>query len=467
MTKDANDKREGMQLCSGCGVCAAVCPRQNLAMRQSDYGMPVPYRLSEDCPKGCSLCRSVCPFVSETSVEELAEEQYGACSRGGHRSEIGFYDQGYLGYAESETVRKAVASGGLATATLQGLLSRGEVDHVIAVRPTGQAAPSTLFEAARISTPEILTECAGSCYYPVSFDAILQQIAADDDTYAMIALPCVCQAIRLAQKKIPRLANIRYLLSITCGTLKSTCFTDYIAATVGVDPKKVVRICYRDKSQGLPVMQFPTKLAFRDKASGDIRYKHTTWLHGRIAAAFNTRLFSPLACNFCDDVFGECADATFMDAWLDDNAQQPLGKSIALFRNPELRECFENFAGIHVEKLSIDRVIDSQAGALDAKRIGLAVRYHDASHRVGVIPSVREHVLPPFCRIPLLRCWRYRVQYHMSRVSFSRWHESRGCPKIFWKLLWVPWQTNRVLSRLMRIFPKWLYQLRKLREGRL
>jgi len=399
--------------------------------------------------------------VCEESTDALAEELFDSYPQIRHRADTGYYLKAYVGHVESQALRSTVASGGLTTAVLEGLLSKGDVENVIAVRPTGRVGSKMLFESAVVSTAEGLRECAGSCYYPVSFQTALREAASSQSSYAIVGLPCVCRAVRLAQKKSPRLRNIRYVLALTCGTSKSTFFTDYIATTVGVEPKKVVRICYRDKSRRLPVVQYPTRIAFRDKASGDIHYKYTTWLHGRIAAAFTTRLFSPLACNFCDDVFGECADATFMDAWLGNYGEQPLGTSIALFRNPALLERFMLLPGIRVDDIPIDQVIASQAGALDAKRIGLAVRYHDALRRGEVIPSVREHVLPPFRRIPLLRCWRYRLQHHMSRISFFCWRKSRGCPDLFWKLLWLPWQTYRVLGRVMRIFPKRLYQLRK------
>jgi len=460
MGKSIIHNMTGDKLCSGCGVCVAICPHQNLEMQLDENGVLISRRISEDCPSGCSLCVSVCPFVAEESTDALAKGLFGSNQQVKHRAETGYYLKACIGHVESETLRNTVASGGFATAMLEGLLSNGDVDHVITVRPTGKNSSKMLFEAAIVSTPEALRQCAGSCYYPVSFDAVLREVAISQSKYAMVALPCVCRAIRLAQKVSSRFQNIRYLFALTCGTSKSTFFTDYIAAATGVDPGQIVGIRYRDKSQGLPVNAYSTQLEYIDKSTGQVCRKYTSWQKKRIGSVFCSRLFSPPACNFCDDVFGECADASFMDAWLADYAKQPLGTSIALFRHPALLDRFLTLPGVQVDEIPVEQVIACQRGALGAKRMGLSVRLNCSRSRPETHPNIREQVLSPFRKISVLRRLLFRVQYHLSKTSFINWRRSNNNTTIFWKHLWFTWQLYRVINQLLSI-PIRLNRLRK------
>lgn len=460
MTANVAQQIQEERSCSGCGVCAAVCPRQNIEMRLDENGVLIPCGASEDCPPGCSLCLSICPFAAETSTDTLAENLFASHPSIQHAPETGYYLKALIGHVESETLRASVASGGFATAMLGGLLSSGEVDRVIAVRPTRRKQSTMLFESAIVSTVGALRQCTGSCYYPVSFEAALHKAATSQSTYAMIALPCVCRGVRLAQKINPRFRNIRYLLALTCGTGKSIFYTDYVAAVACVDPQHVVGIQFRDKSRGVPVGCYSTKVEYVDNPTGQVCQKYTSWEEARIGGVFCSRFFSPSACNFCDDVFGECADATFMDAWLGNYAEQPLGTSIALFRHPALLDRFMTLPGVRVDDISIDQVIVSQTGTLDAKRTGLSVRFHDAARRSERHPSVREHVLTPFSQISVLRRLYFRVQHHLSRTSPSHWRRSNNNPAVFWKRLWLPWLTLRAIGQLQSI-PTRLRRLRR------
>ena len=50
-------------VCSGCGICAGLCPAKALVMGGKPNGDLVA-QLSGKCREGCSLCLKVCPFTT-------------------------------------------------------------------------------------------------------------------------------------------------------------------------------------------------------------------------------------------------------------------------------------------------------------------------------------------------------------------------------------------------------------------
>ena len=57
MTVETADFRLDARLCKGCGICAALCPRE--ALTRDDQGRPV-FSAPERCVR-CMLCELRCP----------------------------------------------------------------------------------------------------------------------------------------------------------------------------------------------------------------------------------------------------------------------------------------------------------------------------------------------------------------------------------------------------------------------
>ena len=84
-----------------------------------------------------------------------------------------------------------------------------------------------LFDFRILSNSNEVYSCAGSFYYPVEISKIIKKILTEreDMTYAIIALPCVVYALRLAIEKIPKLKRkIKIISSLTCGQLQNRFF---------------------------------------------------------------------------------------------------------------------------------------------------------------------------------------------------------------------------------------------------
>ncbi|WP_342771577.1 MULTISPECIES: Coenzyme F420 hydrogenase/dehydrogenase, beta subunit C-terminal domain, partial [unclassified Methanoculleus] len=353
-------------LCIGCGLCAALCPEGVLAMGWNRYGEYNPAEVSP-CTTGCGLCAKVCPF-SDTGEDEdtIGERLYGAVPGVRHRPETGYYLASYVGYSEKH--RLAGASGGMATWLLEALLAEDVVDHVICVAPAGN--PDKLFAFRVFSTPEDVRTGAGSAYYPVEMSGVVRQILETPGRYAVTGLPCFIKALRLAQLRNRKLRErVVVTVGLVCGQLKSWYFTDYIAALAGVRGE-VTGVRYRGKSPDRPATDY--HYAFTTKESGERRI---SWSEG-IAEAWTNRWFTPKACSYCDDIFAECVDVTFMDAWLPEYSVDGRGTSLLLVRSPAVREMIERGRGVCLDPIAIEQVAESQAGVAAVKRQHLAYRLY-------------------------------------------------------------------------------------------
>lgn len=360
--------------CVGCGMCAAVCPKNRLEMRWNDRGEYNPTERDgcAACNEKCNVCYSVCPAHGNTKNEtEIGQQWYGDVEGIEYRAETGFHLASYLGYANRDHLRENGASGGMATWTLETLLESGEVDAVAAVGRTTN--PEKFFEFRICNTVEEVRQCSRSAYYPVETSQIIRHILEHEGRYAIIGLPCVCKAIRLAQEKIPKLKKrIRYVLGLTCGHSCSRYFSEYLCALGHGNPYDMREIAFRRKDDpSQPAsnhgMNFRTGEGTSER-SGCVRMQHG------MGFAYVNGYFQIRGCFYCDDVFAECADATFMDAWLPEYSVQTEGHSILIVRDLRLKERYDTAidSGLAIKSLSIDQTIQSQQGVLERKRCQLA-----------------------------------------------------------------------------------------------
>lgn len=393
-------------LCIGCGLCAALCPDGALAMRWNRYGEYNPVEVTP-CTTECGLCAKVCPFADHDENEDtIGKELYGNVSGIRHRPETGYYLASYVGHSEKH--RPSSASGGMATWLLEALLTEGVVDHVICVAPTGD--PERLFAFRIFDTPEDLRTGAGSAYYPVEMSGVIREVLQVPGRYAVTGLPCFIKALRLAGQRNKKLRErIVVTIGLVCGQLKSRHFTDYIAALAGVEGE-VTAVRYRGKSPDQPANNY--HYAFTT-AGGEER--KIFWNEG-ISEAWTNRWFTPNACNYCDDVFAECADVTCMDAWLPEYSRDSRGTNLLLVRSPVVQEVIARGEGVCLDPIPVERVVQSQRGVVAIKRQHLGYRLYLDTQEVPKKRVAPERSWDPFLRHEIILKERMRA---LSRDLWS------------------------------------------------
>ena len=366
-------------LCIGCGLCAAICPQEALKMAWNRHGeySPIEWR---PCSTECNLCLMVCPFADhEENEDTIGMELYGNVPGISHLPETGYYLSAYVGYSEKH--RPSSASGGVATWLLEMLLSEDIIDYVICVTPAGN--PEKLFSFRIFDTPEGVRTGAGSAYYPVEMSGVIKQVIEVPGRYAITGLPCFLKAVRLAQQRNAKLKErIAVTVGLVCGQMKSKHFTDYIASVAGVQGN-VIGVQYRGKSLDHPATNY--HYAF---TTDDGEVKKISWKEG-ISEAWMNRWFTPNACNYCDDIFAECADVTCMDAWLPEYSNESLGTSLVLVRSLLVLKVVERGLGAYLNPIPIELVVQSQAGVVAAKRLYLTCRLYLDQKKEHRVPKKR------------------------------------------------------------------------------
>jgi coenzyme F420-reducing hydrogenase beta subunit len=378
------------------------------------------------------LCYQLCPAHGHTKDETgIGRDLYGSVEGIMQRIETGYYLSSWLGYSKVNGHRPNGASGGMATWTLETLLESGKVGAVACVGRTRN--PDKLFEFKICTKVEEIRQCGRSAYYPVEISHIIRHILKNEGRYAIIGLPCVCKAIRLAQEKLPKLKErIQYVLGLTCGHSCSKYFAEYLCALGGGDPHDLHEIVFRVKDSNEPVsnmgMYFLSGQGESEK-SGCLR-----WRDG-FGFAFMNGYFQMQGCFFCDDIFAECADATYMDAWLPEYASQPEGYSIVLVRNNRIQDLISeaDTEKLELTALSIEQVIKSQPGAMRLRTQNRWVHLQESQKADNHTPVKRKIQLKPITNP--FRCKAIRLHKVISDQSAKLWIETNSDIKSFEKIM--------------------------------
>ena len=432
-------------LCVGCGICAGVCPNDKLKMKITSQGGYAPY-LEDLCPPKCSLCLEVCPFEDHKEDEDsIGKTLFGNLETIRHVSETGYFLQTYVGYVSNPEHRWKSASGGVATWFLKTLLEEGIVEHVICVTPNTD--PNCLFKFEVISEPEQILRSAGSAYYPVEISECLKIVLKNPGRYAVIGLPCFIKGFRFAQMKIPKLKErILVCAGLTCGGLRTRGFAEALIRKMGLSPNEVNRIAFRVKEKDKPATNFSIVI-YTEENSKSIEWMAFPWYPWMLG------MFKLRACNFCDDIFAELADITFMDAWLPEYSNDPAGTSLVITRSEIADRLIQQGiikGALHLSPIPVNKVIESQLPLIKMKRQSLAERLWIEKRKGTPIP--RKRVTP---RKPsFLEKLRIEADEAVRQQSFIALETQRQSGEKGLKIFME--NMERVLNRR-----KWLYRLKK------
>lgn len=361
--------------CIGCGVCAGMCPSNNLYMKWSNKGELVP-KSKDICKKNCSACLDVCPFNNhDINQDDIANILFSKNHKINYDIYTGYYLDCYVGFQKDEKKRLISASGGLATSFLASLIEENVVDKVIAVGIFEDN--DRMFDFKILSNSDEVYSCAGSAYYPVEISLVLKKILKENEenNYAVIALPCVVYALRLAMEKFPKLKRkIKIIASLTCGQLQNRFCTELLALESGIKVNELSMIDFRRKSSSNSASNFLQIPVDKQANEGIPQPYNKLPFH-----LWHYRYFTQNACNFCDDIFGETADITFMDAWLPNYVKDYRGTSLVIVRNQLINDLIKTEIKekhIKLDNIDILSIIKSQSTPVYKKREILAGRLY-------------------------------------------------------------------------------------------
>lgn len=449
-------------LCIGCGVCAAVCPSKLLNMEWSSQGELVP-NISGDCPPKCDLCLAVCPFTGKgPDQDQLAAQRFGLISDMQSRNDLGYFLECYVGHALDPVIRGRGTSGGMLRILLRTLLEQQVIDRVVCVTAGAGTSSADLFRFGIFGQSADIESLPSSAYYPTELSQALRTILADsqDHRYIVVGLPCVLHGVSLAMAKLPRLRRrIAFTIALVCGQLPNRFYTEYLAAAAGASRQELKTVSYRSKVGATTATNYSFVAQRRDKEP-----THPVWWHGGASRLWTGGYFKHNACNCCDDVFGETADAAFMDAWLPDYVQDPQGHSLVIVRSPLLQPLLHDMVqrGESVlERIGADEVARSQANVLYKKK-WLIQGYLYAAQRAGRwVPSRR---LMPSREVWRKTWWTLALSRWVMMASKRHWPKVcesgsvTALHRAMWPielLMWGDRFLQRVRDKLRRLSHRW------------
>lgn len=412
-------------LCIGCGACASST---GAAMEWDGYGQLKPSGPATQRPS--EAFAGLCPFSPAAANEDvIAAARFPDTPH--HDARLGRYISCHVGAVAEQPFREHGSSGGMVSWVAAELMRRGKIDGVLHVQPGQPGQPFFGYRISR-SRDELLAG-ARSRYYPIHMAAVLEEVRATPGRYAVVGIPCFIKAVHLARAQDPVLAErITHMLGLFCGHMKSARLVESFAWQLGADPERIRAVEYRLKDANRPANWYTAHLTLDDGAT-----LQKEWFHladGDWGAGY----FQNSACDFCDDVVAETADASFGDAWVEPYSSDGRGTNVVVVRAPLIQRLIDEGRAdgrLALEEVDDNFVAETQAAGLRQRREGLAYRLSWV--RRGIRPVKR--VAPCAEGIAWRRKLVYRTRVAISRGShpMARMAAWTGRPRIY--IFWARW----------------------------
>lgn len=216
------DKRD----CCGCTACAAICPKNAIAMTPDEDGFTYPVVDEAKCVH-CGLCERVCAYTNDLPPRS-EKEVYAAASA-------------------CTDVRES-ASGGLFAAFAQAVLQQGGAVYGCAMEyENGQLWPRHIC----VTEAENLIKLKGSKYVQSdmgnTYPDVRRRLEAGQ-TVLFSGTPCQVAGLR---GYLGKAYDNLFAIDIIChGVPSGKLFRDYIAFEEQKQKAKICSFRFRDKSQG-------------------------------------------------------------------------------------------------------------------------------------------------------------------------------------------------------------------------
>ena len=414
-------------LCTGCGTCIALCPKEAIELTINEKkGIYVPELDEEKC-NNCGVCYKVCPG-HEVDFKGLNLEVFG---KEPEDILIGNYLNCYVGHSTDYDIRYNSSSGGLITQVLIFALEEGIIDGALVTR-MGKDSPLEP-EPFIARTMEEIIEARGSKYCPVPANVALREIleADEGERFAVVGLPCHIQGVRKAEQVNKKLREKIVLhLGIMCNHTPTFLATEFTFKKMKIKREEAIKFDYR--GEGWPGSM---KISLE---SGELLLPPMGYWGGGFGPCF-----FPIRCTFCCDHTAELSDASFADAWLPEiQKNDNIGTSIVILRNELLKRLLDEMASkglIELKAIDANKVVQSQQGNLDFKKNSLKARTSIFNLFRKKTPSYNIYGLA----YPTLK------DYLSGALLYTRIHLSSKC--YLWDLMLIGQSyLHKVLSLIRR-----------------
>ncbi len=445
--------------CVGCGFCAGFI-ESSLTMTRTTLGSYAPNLISDLSTSQYNTVVSICPFANNLNETELARMAFGSENNIKHNEAVGYYIQSLAGWVSDEEERLSSTSGGIITWLSKTLLNTNTVQAVACVAPS-YADSGPKFKYKLITNAKDLDECRKSRYYPVEVSNILPVIRSFNGSVLFIGLPCFSKAMRLAMHSDPVLREkVKYIIGLFCGHLKTEYFSEYLIRSVGIVDTPVISMDFRKKTPGNKANDYSFEATSLDSDNNVVK-RHIP-MRKVFANSWTYNLFMLKACEYCDDVVAETSDISVGDAWLPEYNNDYRGTSIILTRNTFLTDLLlshQSTGKLHLDKIPINKVIQSQLPTLQQRRTGLQYRLYLSQKKGLWHPNKRYPADRNSCSLLYKAVQLLRLK--TRSISLDAWHRQRTTSgTLYFKLKLFPWVFLSDFINFIRHLPKRMNSLK-------
>lgn len=342
------------ELCSGCGLCAAVSGGA-IKMGTSAPGYARPVQNGEISRQTEAVIAGACPGarVAPWPTDGAVHPYWGP------------YRQVLTGAAASDVVRYEGSSGGAISALLIHSLQAGTVDRVLHVA-ADPADPTRNVTAVSRNADEIISR-AGSRYTSSSPLAVIESALAEGGAFAFVGKPCDVSALRRLAEYDDRVArHVPLMISFFCGGIPSHAGVGRILHALGMAQEPLTE--FRFRGRGWP----GDCVATSNDRTASMSYAESWGAHLSKEVQFR--------CKICPDAVGGVADVACADAWYGDDDGYPSfdeqeGRSLIISRTQAGDGLIESArqAGVLVtEALPVTEIDKMQPSQARRKRLVLS-----------------------------------------------------------------------------------------------
>lgn len=303
-------------VCSQCGACAAVCPKDAIRMTPNAAGVPYPEVDEGRCNLSCHLCRMVCGG-NGIDWPELHKARFGEPYSG---EALGHVEGVWTGHAVDDAVRAASASGGGVTALLCHALETGLVDGACVTFLDG-LAPKTVIA----TTPEEIIRAGGSVYIAAPALTVLREARRFRGRLAFAGLPChIASLAKAAHCGLVKPDKFPLTIALVCGRTGTLDLHRAFLRRMGADPSRLAALKLR--GDGWPGT---FRYTMDDGTRRVFDFPHPVYM-----SMWKFYQHQPRYCLLCADPLGNLADITAGDAWLPEYGADRHGRSMLIARTP-------------------------------------------------------------------------------------------------------------------------------------
>ena len=336
-------------LCIGCGICKVACESNAITMIRNQYGEITPHINRNKCTN-CGLCVLCCPNTQTNLKKEALKIKTIECSNAYGLQNANYY----LAWNPDKKQRQNSCSGGAVTKFAEYLFKNNKIQGMIHVKRVWGHRGDLHYKAIMSTKIEDFYKNSSSAYQQIDFSEILTKLEKEK-TYFMTGTPCVIRGIKSLIKNNYKFKSIKIITcALICSHNTNSQFIDFLTEINKLkdDEKWKVNLRYKDDSM-IDANNFKNYIYTKKNILLNKNRFESGWTH-----LWRNYYFAMGACLKCPDFWGYEADISVKDAW-GEWASDPLGKSIVIIRDTNLKKDFIN-SNLNIEKLDYNIIKDHQ-----------------------------------------------------------------------------------------------------------